>query len=88
MALGGGTNLRLAESVPETARALRKTRGHSRGILVLGLRADLLAPSISGLGWRVKKSVFASSACHVFQGTAMKLVLVSLLTQSSRHCAS
>ena len=37
MALGGRTDLRMAEPVPATARALRKAGGHSRGILVLGL---------------------------------------------------
>jgi len=43
MALGGRTDLRLAESIPATARALRKAGGHSRSILVLGVRSDLLA---------------------------------------------
>jgi hypothetical protein len=42
MALGRGTDVRLAESVSATARALRKTGGPSRGILVVGLRSDLL----------------------------------------------
>jgi hypothetical protein len=45
MALGRGTNFRLAESIPATARALRETEGPSRGILILGVRSDLLERS-------------------------------------------
>jgi hypothetical protein len=43
MALGGGANLRLVESVPATARALRKAGRHSRGLSVPGMCSDLLA---------------------------------------------
>jgi hypothetical protein len=49
MALGGRTDLRLAESVPETARALRKAGGHSRGISISGVCSDLLALSAKAL---------------------------------------
>jgi len=56
MALGGRTDLRLAESVSATAGALRKAGGHSRGILVLGLRSDLLAHPACRLGGVVKVS--------------------------------
>jgi hypothetical protein len=48
MALGRGADVRLAESVPATARALRKTGGRSRGIPILGLRSDLLEGSWQG----------------------------------------
>jgi hypothetical protein len=50
MAMGGRTDLRLAESVQATGRALRKAGGHSRGVPLLGLRSDLLAFSASRLG--------------------------------------
>jgi hypothetical protein len=43
MAMGGRTDFRLAESIPVTAGVLREAEGHSRGILVLGVRSDLLA---------------------------------------------
>jgi hypothetical protein len=43
MAMGRGKDLRLDESVPATAGALRKAGGHSRGILVPGVCSDLLA---------------------------------------------
>jgi hypothetical protein len=56
MAMGGRTDLRLVESVPASARALRKTGGHSRGILVLGVRSDLLALSASRFGGGLKVS--------------------------------
>ncbi len=46
MALGGGTDLRMAESVPATARAVRKTGRYSRGIPILGLHPDLLEFSV------------------------------------------
>jgi hypothetical protein len=42
MAVGGGADLRLAESVSPTASALRKACGYSRGFYVLGVRSDLL----------------------------------------------
>jgi hypothetical protein len=61
MAMGGRTDLRLVESVPASARALRKTGGHSRGILVLGVRSDLLALSASRFGGGLKVS-FARNA--------------------------
>ena len=61
MAMGGRTDLRLAEPVPAAARALRKAGGHSRGILVLGVRSDLLALSASRLGGGLKFS-FARNA--------------------------
>src|SRR5260370_36201070 len=61
MALGGRTDLCLVESVPATARALRKAGGHSRGILVLGGCSDLLAFPASRLGGGVKVS-FARNA--------------------------
>src|SRR5207245_5007998 len=54
MALGGGANLRMAQSVPATARALRKTGGHSRGIPVLGVCFDMLALPASRLGGGLK----------------------------------
>jgi len=47
-------DLRMAEPVPATARALRKAGGHSRGILVLGLRFDLLAFPANRLGGGLK----------------------------------
>ena len=56
MPMGGRTDLRLAESVPTAARALRKAGGHSRGILVLGVRFDLLALPASRLGGGLKLS--------------------------------
>ena len=63
MALGGRTDLRLAEPVPATAGALRKAGGHSRGILVLGVRSDLLALPASRLGGGLKAEVsFARNA--------------------------
>jgi len=49
MALGGGTDLCLAESVPATARAVRKTGRSSRGIPILGVRSDLLEFSVGQL---------------------------------------
>ena len=61
MALGGRTDLRLAEPVPATAGSLRKAGGHSRGVLVLGVRSDLLALPASRLGGRLKFS-FARNA--------------------------
>jgi hypothetical protein len=54
MAMGGRTDLRLAEPVPATAGALRKASGYSRGILVLGVCADLLALPASRLGGGLK----------------------------------
>ncbi|HMH07820.1 MAG TPA: hypothetical protein VK579_14160, partial [Terriglobales bacterium] len=36
--LGSGADVRLVESVVAAARSLRKAGGHSRGILVLGVR--------------------------------------------------
>ena len=57
MALGGGTNFRLAESIPATAGALRKAGGHSRGILVLGMRSDLLELPARRLGGGLKVSI-------------------------------
>jgi hypothetical protein len=63
MALGCGTDLRMVEPVPATARALRKTGGHSRGILVLGVCSDLLALPASRLGGGLKVEVgFACNA--------------------------
>jgi len=56
MAMGGRTDLRLAEPVPAAAGSIRKAGGHSRGILVLGLRSDLLALPASGLGSGLKLS--------------------------------
>ena len=61
MALGGRTDLRLAESVPATARALRKAGGHPRGISVPGMRSDLLALLASRLGGGLKLT-FARNA--------------------------
>jgi hypothetical protein len=43
MALGCGTDLRMVEPASATAGALRKARGHSQGVLVLGVCPDLLA---------------------------------------------
>jgi hypothetical protein len=57
MALGGGTDVRLVESVPAAARALRKAFEHSRGIHILGVRADLLAIPASRLGGVLKLSI-------------------------------
>jgi hypothetical protein len=62
MAMGGRTDLRLAEPVPAAAGSIRKAGGHSRGILVLGLRSDLLALPASGLGSGLKLS-FARNTC-------------------------
>jgi hypothetical protein len=50
MALGGRTDLRLAESVQAAAGSIRKAGGHPRGILVLRVRSDLLALPSSRLG--------------------------------------
>ena len=50
MALGGGADVRLVESVPAAARSLRKAGGHSRGISIPGMRPDLLALLASRLG--------------------------------------
>ncbi len=61
MALGGGADVRLVESVPAAARSLRKAGGYSRGILVLGVRSDLLALSASRFGGELKVS-FACNA--------------------------
>ena len=61
MALGGRTDLRLVESVPAAARALRKAGRHSRGILVPGVCSDLLALPASRLGGGLKVS-FARNA--------------------------
>jgi hypothetical protein len=58
MAMGGGrTDFRLAESIPATEVALRKAAGHSRGIVVLGVRSDLLALPASRLGGGLKFSI-------------------------------
>ena len=54
MAMGGRTDFRLAESIPATAGALRKAGGHSRGILVLEVRSDLLELAASRLGGGLK----------------------------------
>jgi hypothetical protein len=54
MALGSRTNLRLAESVQAAAGSIRKAGRHSRSILVLGVRSDLLALLASRLGGGVK----------------------------------
>src|ERR1700680_2863448 len=56
MALGGRTDLRLAESVQAAAGSIRKAGGHSRGILVLGVRSDMLALPASRLGGGLKLS--------------------------------
>ena len=61
MALGGRTDLCLVESVPAAARALRKAGRHSRGILVLGMRSDLLALPACRLGGGLRVS-FARNA--------------------------
>jgi eukaryotic-like serine/threonine-protein kinase len=61
MAMGGRTDLRLVESVPAAARALRKAGGHSRGISILGVCFDLLALPGSRLGGGLKVS-FARNA--------------------------
>jgi hypothetical protein len=50
MPMGGGTGVRLTESVPAAARSLREAGGHSRGILVPRVCSDLLALSASRLG--------------------------------------
>jgi hypothetical protein len=50
MAMGGGTDLRLAEPVPATAGALRKASRHSRGVLVPRVCPDLLALPACRLG--------------------------------------
>jgi hypothetical protein len=47
---GSRTDFRLAESVPAAAGSIRQAGGHSRGILVLGVRSDLLALPASRLG--------------------------------------
>ena len=57
MAMGGRTNFRLAESIPVTAGALRKAGGHSRGILVLVVRSDLLELPASRLAGGLKLSI-------------------------------
>ena len=57
MAMGGRTDFRLAESIPATAGALRKAGGYSRGILVLGVRSDLLELPASRLGGGLKLSI-------------------------------
>jgi hypothetical protein len=54
MAMGGRTDLRLAEPIPATAGALRKAGGHSSSILVLGVRSDLLALPASRLGGELR----------------------------------
>jgi hypothetical protein len=54
MALDGRTDLRLAEPVPATAGALRKAGGHSRSVLVVGVRSDVLALPSSRLGSGLK----------------------------------
>src|ERR1700680_3864772 len=61
MAMGGGTDLRLVESIPAAARSLRKAGGHSRGISFPGMHSDLLALPASRLGGGLKVS-FASNA--------------------------
>ena len=61
MAMGGRTDLRLAEPVPAPAGALGKAGGHSRGILTVGMCSDLLALPAYRLGGRVKIS-FARNA--------------------------
>ena len=43
MALGGGTNLCLAKSVPPIASALRETGRHPRGVALPRVCSDLLA---------------------------------------------
>ena len=60
MALGGGADVRLVESVPAAARSLRKAGGHSRGILVLGMHSNLLALLASR--WGGLKVSFARNA--------------------------
>ena len=56
MALGGRTDLCLAESVPAAAGSIRKASGHSRGILVIEMCSDLLALPASRLGSGLKLS--------------------------------
>jgi hypothetical protein len=62
MAMGGRTDLRLVESVPTAAGALREARGYSRGILVSRMCSDLLALPASRLGGGLKVEV--SFACN------------------------
>jgi hypothetical protein len=54
MALGSRTDLRVPESVQAAAGSIRKAGTHSRSILVLGVRSDLLALLASRLGGGVK----------------------------------
>src|SRR5580692_5402645 len=64
MAMGGRTDLRLAEPVLAATGSIRKAGGHSRGILVLGLRSDLLALPASGLGSGSKLSFARNTLTH------------------------
>ena len=61
MALGSRTDLRLAESVQAAAGSIRKAGRHSRSILVLGVRSDLLALLASRLGGGVKTNFSRNS---------------------------
>ena len=56
MALGGRTDIRLAESVQAAEGSIRKAGGHSRGISIPGMRSDLLALPASRLGGGLKLS--------------------------------
>jgi hypothetical protein len=55
----------LAESIPATAGALRKAGEHSRGILVLGVRFDLLALRASRLVGGVEPQHCPSLTCFL-----------------------
>jgi hypothetical protein len=43
VALGRGAHVRVAQSVSSSARSLRQTDRHPRGLSLVGMRADLLA---------------------------------------------
>ena len=82
MAMGSRTDLRLAEPIPATAGALRKAGGHSRGILVLGVRSDLLELPASRLGGGLKVS-FARNAL-TRRSLAPTMICAQRLAQKGR----
>src|SRR6266487_3952497 len=49
MALGRGADVRLAESISPPTRPLRQADRHPRGVLLAGVRADLLAIAAKAL---------------------------------------
>jgi hypothetical protein len=64
MALGGGADLLLAESVSATAGALRKASRHSRSFLVLGVCSDLLVLPANRLDGGLRLSFARDALTH------------------------